>query len=157
MSNRAVHILSAPVNSGKTTRLQQWCAGRNDVAGILTPRVKDRRVFEICPGGEQFDMEASAGEEEILSVGKYVFSKAAFNKAIKVIDDALSAETGWMVIDEIGPLELQGKGFHDILKKILATPGDECLLIVVRDGLVERVVEYFGITPRHVDSTLLPG
>src|SRR5258705_7050710 len=137
-----IFILTAPIQSGKTTSLISWSAERKDVHGILTPVVGGKRVFMNAQTREQFPMEA-AGEEETLVVGRFVFSKAGFDKAIQIFRDAINKE-GWLVIDEIGPLELKGQGFCDVLKEVLAQRNNK-LLLVVREGLVQQVKEYFSI------------
>ncbi len=86
-------------------------------------------------------MEAS-GEEETLVVGRFVFSKKGFDKAIEIIRDAINKD-GWLVIDEIGPLELKGEGFCSVLKETLALRREK-LLLVVREGLAEQVKDYFS-------------
>lgn len=87
-------------------------------------------------------MEAT-GEEETLTIGKFVFSKAAFDKAIQIIHNAITKE-GWLIIDEIGPLELKGEGFCDVLKEVLIQRNNK-LLLVLREGLLQPTKEYFGI------------
>ena len=63
-------------------------------------------------------MEAR-GSEETLTIGRFAFSKTGFDKAIQIIRTAITKE-GWLVIDEIGPLELKGEGFCDVMKEVLA-------------------------------------
>jgi len=137
-----ISILTAPIQSGKTTSLINWSAQRNDVHGILTPVVGAKRVFMNAQTKEQFPMEAT-GKEETLVVGRFVFSKAGFEKAIQIIRDAINKE-GWLVIDEIGPLELKGEGFCDVLKEVLSVKREK-ILLVVREGITEKVKEYFNI------------
>lgn len=91
---------------------------------------------------EQFPMEAS-GNEETLSVGRFVFSKDGFEKAIQIIRDAMHKQ-GWLVIDEIGPLELRGDGFCEVLKEILAERNEK-ILLVAREGMAENLKKQFGI------------
>ena len=93
---------------------------------------------------EQFAMEAVDGEEEIIKVGKYVFSKNNFNKAIQIIRNAIETK-GWLVIDEIGLLELRGEGFYEVLKEVLAVR-QEKIILVVREGLAEQVKVHFNIS-----------
>jgi nucleoside-triphosphatase THEP1 len=88
-------------------------------------------------------MEAADCETEILSVGRYKFSKKNFEKAIAVIQQNIDKK-GWLVIDEIGPLELRGEGFADVLHTILSR-GKEKILIVVRESLVDDVKDHFSI------------
>ena len=137
-----IYILSAPIRSGKTTSLVHWTAERDDVFGILTPVEKEKRFFMNAKTREQFPMEAS-GNEETLSVGRFVFSKAGFEKAIQTIRDAIHKQ-GWLVIDEIGPLELRGDGFCGVLKEVLIVRREK-ILLVVREGMAENIIDHFGI------------
>ena len=94
-------------------------------------------------------MEATM-EEETLTVGRFIFSKAAFDKAIQIIRDSITKE-GWLVIDEIGPLELEGKGFYTIINEILILRKNKTIL-VVRKGMVEKVKDCFMINATEVNS-----
>jgi len=137
-----IYILSAPIQSGKTTSLIQWSETRKDVHGILTPVVNGKRVFMNAQTKEQFPMEAE-GEEETLAIGRFVFSKAGFDKAIQVIKDAITQD-GWLVIDEIGPMELKDEGFSEVLKETLALKKEK-IVLVVREGIADLVTDHFGI------------
>jgi len=136
-------ILTAPIQSGKTTSLINWSAARKDVHGILTPVASGKRVFMNAQTREQFPMEATTGEKT-LAIGRFAFSKAGFDKAIQIIRNAISKE-GWLVIDEVGPLELKGEGFCDVLKEVSAIRNEKTIL-VVREGMVEKVKAYFNIS-----------
>lgn len=141
-------LLTAPIGSGKTTSLIQW-SDENNVCGILTPVVAGKRFFMNAATKEQFPMEASGGEET-LSVGKFVFSKAGFEQAVLIIRDAIHQE-GWLIIDEIGPLELRGEGFHDIVKEVLAKRKEK-IILVVREGLAQQVKDHFGIEATVINN-----
>ena len=144
--NKQIVILSAPVQTGKTTSLVKWSEGKTDVYGILTPVVDGKRMFMDAQTRQLFLMEAKEGEVETLSVGRFVFSKTNFNRAMQIIRDAMHKE-GWLVIDEIGPMELRGEGFHDILKEVLASRKQKILLVVrEKDNIADKVKEYFRIS-----------
>jgi nucleoside-triphosphatase THEP1 len=100
---------------------------------------------------EQFPMEAT-GEEETHVVGRFVFSKAGFDKAIQIIRNAKNTE-GWLVIDEIGPLELKGEGFYEVLTDVL-TMRREKILLVVREGLIPEVKKVFVLHPMNCISSV---
>jgi nucleoside-triphosphatase THEP1 len=145
MPDQNIYLLTGPVQTGKTTSLINWTKKKNDVFGILTPVVDGKRMFRDAHTQEQFSMEAATGEKEILTVGRFIFSKTNFDKAIQILRDAMQSKK-WLVIDEIGPLELRGEGFCTILKGILQNRGEEqIILLVVREGLAEKVKEYFDI------------
>jgi nucleoside-triphosphatase THEP1 len=144
-----IYILSAPVQSGKTTSLINWSASGKDVCGILTPIVNGKRIFMNAKTKEQFPMDAT-GEEETLSVGRFEFSKAGFEKAIQIIRDAINRDS-WLVIDEIGPLELRSEGFYNVLKEILEVKKEK-LLLVVREGTTEKIKDHFMISGTVINS-----
>lgn len=143
MQESSIYILTGAIQSGKTSSLLQCCTGKEDWYGILTPVVAGKRVFMNVQTKEQFAMEATDGEEDIITVGKYVFNKNNFNKAVQIIRNAIETK-GWLVIDEIGPLELRGEGFCKVLKEVLAVR-QEKIILVVREGLAEQVKVHFNI------------
>jgi nucleoside-triphosphatase THEP1 len=143
MSERRIYILTGEIQSGKTTALMQWAANRSDVFGIFTPVIDGTRFFIDAHTHSQFKMEADKSEKEVLSVGRFNFSKPSFEKAIKTIQDSMN-EKGWLVIDEIGPLELRMDGFYEVINKSVKDHAGE-LVLVVRNNLVDKVVAFFGL------------
>ena len=140
-----IYIMTGPVRSGKTTLLSKWSAEKKDVFGILTPVVRGKRFFYDAHTKEKFEMEAEPGEKNIFVIGRFVFSKNSFVKAIEILKKAIQNDKDWVVVDEIGPLELKGKGFSTILKTLLKTKESFKLLIVVRETLAEKVIDHFKI------------
>lgn len=134
-------ILTAPIQSGKTTSLINWSAKRKEIYGILTPIVNGKRVFMDVDNKDFFTMEADRGDTETVAVGKFIFSKANFERAIQIIRNAINKK-GWLIIDEIGPLELRGEGFDAILKEVLAER-KENILLVAREGFAEKIQKRF--------------
>ncbi len=146
MTNKQIHIVSAPKHSGKTTKLLQWSAQRNDVFGILTPIENGNRIFMNAHTKEPFCMEAIADETDVIEVGKYRFSKASFDKASAILLAALKQEKGYIIVDEIGPLELRGLGFSATVKALLEDKKNRLqIVLVVREELLQKVVDYFNL------------
>jgi nucleoside-triphosphatase THEP1 len=138
-------ILTGPVETGKTTSLIKWSEQKDNVFGILTPIVNGKRTFMDIHARHLFDMEATELEKEKLFVGRFVFSKAGFDKAIHVIRDA-RIRKGWLVIDEVGPMELRGEGFREVVKEIIAVENEnQKIVLVVREGLVDQVRHSFQL------------
>ena len=159
-ARREVYILTAPIQSGKTSSLVSWSETRDDVYGILTPVADGKRIFMNAHSRQVFLMEAKKDETEVFTVGRFIFSKTNFTKAIRILREEMYRK-GWLVIDEIGPLELDGGGFCEVLKEILAVREGK-ILLVVRETLLEKVKEYFRIGEAQLitDVTLikkLPG
>lgn len=154
-----VHILTALVHSGKTTRLMEWAARKEDVYGVLSPVSGGKRFFMNAATKERFEMEAAAGEERVIAVGRFFFKEDAFTKAIGIISDAMLQPKGWIVVDEIGPLELRGAGFYSIVKQLLEADGLPLnVLLVVREPLADQVVQAFELSRADLTiSSSLPG
>ncbi len=76
--------------------------------------------------------------------GRFSFSSAGIERAVACIQEALLEKGKTIIIDEIGPLELEhGQGLAAVLPK-LSRAGN--LLIVARKELVESI---FALVPRH--------
>ena len=145
MLPKKIHILTGAIHSGKTTRLMHWASIHPDIYGILSPVIDGKRVFVNAHTKVQFEMEAS-GEENIIAIGRYRFDSEAFQKAITIINNAPQNKTGWLVIDEIGPLELKGQGFATILKNLLSAKTDGLqLMLVVRENLIQEIIDFFEL------------
>lgn len=151
-----IYVFSGPIGSGKTTRLEKWIKGREDVSGILMPVLDGIRFIYSISSKKLFPIDADKNEdpEKIVNIGKYFFSKELFDWGNEEI--IKSAETGEeiLIIDEIGPLELRGEGFAPALRKVLDifSQKGKILVIVIRKGLVEEVTGHFRIS----EYTLLP-
>ena len=70
---------------------------------------------------EVFDIECTSVEtslEPLTSVGKFHFYTSAFEKANTMLIGTLEHDPRWLVIDEAGKLELEGKGFLEFLRML---------------------------------------
>ena len=145
----SITIFSKPIHSGKTTELMQWCDNQTDVQGILMPDVNGQRMIFNIATQQTFPIQCTDTNtnEEIITIGKYIFFAAAFQKANVILLQALHANPEWLVIDEVGKLELQSKGFYESAKPLIDhyQNCNKNLMLVVRDSLVDEVVAFFGI------------
>lgn len=114
------------------------------------PGYKDFTGYEIVrlTTGEKRALAYMSGSlpaqwDEIYCCGPYHFSKAAFEFAESIFVDIFARGIEPMFIDEIGPLELTGRGFASILERALKTRRD--LYISVRNQCVDEVIKEFNI------------
>jgi nucleoside-triphosphatase len=145
MAAKKIILFTGEIQTGKTTTLFNWVKDRKDVSGVLTPVVDGKRFFYSIPDDAYYNMEAAENETEILRVGRFLFSATQFEKTNNSILKWLN-EPGWkyLVIDEIGPLELvQQKGLYISLCGVLETDFDKTFILVVRKSLSEQVKELF--------------
>jgi nucleoside-triphosphatase len=148
----SIYIFSRPVHSGKTTELLQWCRQQKNISGILMPDINgSRKIFDLQTKNI-FDIECTdaANTKELLtSVGRFHFYTAAFDKGNSIILTVLNQKPSWLVIDEAGRLELDGKGFYDsIVNAVDVYNNDKIagnLLITVRESLCNEVISFFKI------------
>ncbi len=155
MNNQSIYILSAPIQTGKTTCLIEWCKNRKDVFGILTPVIQQERMFMNVHTKELFAMKVTEKEKDALEIGRHRFSMHAFKQANGIIQSALNKE-GWLIVDEIGPLELQQKGLYMSVKKVLEN-GSHNIIFVIRDTILNDVVNFFSLDKSKIiflDSSL---
>jgi nucleoside-triphosphatase THEP1 len=119
-----------------------------------------RKILNLYTKGV-FDIECTDTvntNERITSVGKFSFYTAAFVKANLIISSALKQKPDWLVIDEAGKLELDGKGFYPAIKESvefysnIGISGN--LLITVRDSLCTDVIEFFKLKDYKVIHSL---
>lgn len=157
----SIYIFSRPIHSGKTTELLLWCNRQQNIAGILMPDIDGSRKILDLNSKEIFDIECADTintNEPLTSVGRFHFYTAAFEKANLIITHALTKNHDWLIIDEAGKLELEGKGFYESIVKAVEffqnkqTTGN--LLITVRDSLCEEVTLFFKIKSGRVIQQL---
>lgn len=142
-----IHILSGLVRTGKTTRLAAWAARQPGTAGLLMPDTTVGRVFRDVGTGAEWPAAAAPNAPDPLLVGRFRFGRAAFGRAGRVLLAAAAhPATRWLLVDEIGPLELRGEGLAPALRRVLARAAPAFgLVLVVREGLREAVEQAFGL------------
>ena len=148
----SIYIFCRPIHSGKTTALLEWCNRQENIAGVLMPDMNgSRKIFDVH-SREVFDIEcidAANTKEDLTAIGRFHFYTSAFEKANSILINAMAREPAWLVIDEAGKLELEGKGFYRSIVGALEiydnTERAGNLLISVRDSLCEAAITYFKI------------
>ena len=148
-----VNIIAGGVNTGKTTGLLSIYREIGSGDGFI-----NIKTFEAGKYSGQRIVRLSTGESEAFSFRKefippnwdeeyrydaYSFSKRGLQLAYKTVSDIISKNVEPVFIDEIGPLELQKKGFFDLLAVLLKTKKE--IFITVRDSCVESVLKEFSI------------
>jgi len=153
-----VIIFSGPICSGKTTNLQKWAEKEDSVGGILMPVKSGKRCFYSVASRETYQAEINPDKYNgnIVNIGKYLFSEEEFKRANREITKSFG-EYKNIIIDEIGPLELLGNGFCASLEYILKnkeTLDKTNLILVVREGMTDKVANYFNLTDYSIINKL---
>ncbi|KAA3615094.1 MAG: hypothetical protein D8M58_11630 [Calditrichaeota bacterium] len=145
-------VLTGPIQTGKTTRLVEWQRNRSDVDGILAPVIYGQRHLLHISSQEKRSLENPSKKKDQEKVGRFVFSKAVFKWAQEKLLNFNTLEYDWLIIDEIGPLELNRKGLEPSISSLLnkLATKDINILFVIREGLVEKVLEHYMIDRKNV-------
>lgn len=141
-----INILTGNIKTGKTTRLMRWAASQKNIDGIFQPVIDEKRfVYHI--GSRTLIPLETFETNNITSIGKYNFSNETFFWSQKILLDCLSKKLDWIIIDEIGPLELQGKGLEPALSEVFSRRNEieAQILCVVRDSILEKFLEHYGL------------
>lgn len=151
-----IYILSEPVRSGKTTTLLKFCNQQLSVGGVITPDVNGLRKIYYPSEKKYVDFQIE-NEKEGITVGKFNFSNEAFLNARNFLRDLNFDEYTWVVVDEIGKLELlSANGFEpeltSLIKRFKEYKGDTKLLLVIRDSLLQLAIEFYGIKSGKIIS-----
>ena len=148
-----IYIICGEFNSGKTAKIKSIYLKDKRGDGFITEKMYRDSVFY---GYET--VRLSTGESVIQSLkseffpaleiplytkGAFSFFSEGFTFADAVIDDVILKETCPVFIDEIGPLELQGKGFNELFKKIITT--DRTIYFTVRNYCLEKVISLYSL------------
>lgn len=156
---KTINIITGPVQSGKTTRLIAWVKYHQNSAGILAPIINNHRHIFSIHANESRCLETSANEDitsEIVKVGKYLFSKSVFEWAHEQLDLATKLRKQWLIIDEIGPLELKGYGLEPMVSQIIqqyVRSKRNRLILVVRENLLQDVVQHYNLKGEYQRDT----
>lgn len=147
-----INIITGQVNAGKTTKLIEIfnTLGKGD--GFINRKI----YIDNCYVGQEI-VKLSNGKskvwsykgatpkkwKQVFSYETYSFSENGLKFAESIISEILNLELEPIYIDEIGPLELQGKGFNKIFNDCVSSGKD--LYVVVRECCVNAVIEKYDI------------
>ena len=113
-------IFSREIHTGKTTELFEFCKNRRDVCGILMPNHSNGKYFHSIATKTDFGKLPKKDKYlSVVKVGNYEFLEQDFDAANQLILHSVIENYSYLIIDEIGKLELFKKGFYSSLKKIL--------------------------------------
>jgi nucleoside-triphosphatase THEP1 len=148
-------LLTGPRGAGKTTACWKALPGLRStgvkMAGFVAPPLLDGaggktgiELLDLSTGKHQtFAKIVQRGETP--TIGAYRMSPEAVEWAQGVMAAALLADVDWLVIDEIGPLELhQGEGFAFALAPLSDPVRVPNAIVIVREELVGELAARVG-------------
>lgn len=148
-----VTFITGPMNSGKTTRLIAKFHKTTNAEGVAMvkvmqgDKVHSYLARRLSTGEERRlvlrDQWLAEGFDERCRIGPYVFSDATLEWIESYIRTAVISGAGAIFIDEVGVLELEGKGYNPLLRWLLTQEVD--LYLTARQDLIEDIKETFDL------------
>jgi nucleoside-triphosphatase len=145
-----IYIVTGPQHSGKTTFLMRaagYLKKKNIKAqGFLSVAVLDKQKTS---GYDLFDLNEKRyipfirrqGKKIWERIGPYYFIPQGLAYARELI--SLSDKDSVLIIDEIGPLELKGKGLWPAVNKVILSE-QRIFIVAVRRSILEDFVHKVG-------------
>lgn len=145
-----IYILADEVRTGKTTALLEWIETWDEVKGILCPDGEDgKRVLMDLESRQQFPLEVDEPNEKTISVGRFHFARPTFELANYILKKSFDEmEYEFLVVDELGKLELEDEGIHHAAHHIFTNyrpSEDHHVMAVIRTSLVKDVIKKYNI------------
>jgi nucleoside-triphosphatase THEP1 len=148
-----VTIISAEKNSGKTTYAKHLIEGHEmEYLGFLSlsdPQKKEFYLQDINDGKKILIM-SEYGNDAYEKLGRFYLEPNGFDIACDTLFEEIniSSESKTVLIDEVGRLELRGKGFNALINKLIEMDID--LVLCVRKSFVSEVIRKYGLANCHV-------
>ena len=149
-----VHLITGAVHQGKSTyllhlyRSLQLGDGFYNRPVFREGRLAGQEIVHLATGASRpfsfRDGFIPQDWDEECRYHVYSFSGAGLKFGREIITRACQNRIEPLFVDEIGPLELAGKGFYGLVTDLLPKRID--LYLVVRLGCLDEIVTHFGIT-----------
>ena len=123
-SAQAIYLVTGTVHGGKTTYLAALVGLLKKrglkIAGFLAPGSFSRNArsgytLSDIASGRELPMASAKEQEGWIRYRRFWFNPLAFIQGRDWVDSALRANPDVLVIDEVGPMELEGSGWSESL------------------------------------------
>ena len=152
-------IVTGQVQSGKTTwctNYSQWLKGQKFiVGGVLCPEAKNNDIkigYDVMDAqtgrSVMFGRFASEADFAGEPIGKYLISYEGLEFVERRIQEALENRCDMVFLDEVGHLELGGKGVIESVRTACQKASNTT--IVVRRQLLTAFFEYFHLADPQI-------
>lgn len=151
-----IHIITGKMNSGKTTKILAVYQMIQQGTGIVS---KKKMIGESVYGffghvlstGDDFPYfihksqlkQGKNHDRFVCQIGPYYVYESAQAFVEAFYQAEIAKHTSPLFFDEVGKLELQGKGFASSIQKALQE--DIELYMTVREDLIDSILAYFQI------------
>jgi nucleoside-triphosphatase THEP1 len=153
-----IFILTGKVHGGKSGFIKDFVkeCRKNDlmVEGILatgTFKEGQRDTFTMTRirNEESYELADLEKKQGWVRFHRFYFNPAAFDRGLEIIHQGLAEPYDVLILDEIGPMELGGKGWHKALQ-ILDRDYSVPQVWVVREKILGELMDQWNIPVQNV-------
>jgi nucleoside-triphosphatase THEP1 len=151
--SRKIFIISGAIGQGKTTQIQKIVESlrKNNIAvgGIFSPRIMENDttigydVVDIT-SREREQFLRITNDESLMGIGKYKMFPKGLQLGLNALTTSGNIYNKLVVIDEIGNLELEDRGWASHVTDLLNISNNN-LILSVRDSLTAKVIEKWSL------------
>lgn len=152
INTQKIYVITGKIGSGKTSLIQKliqkFRIKNISVSGIYSPRILENEIttgYDVVniTTGESVKFLRITGDEHLERIGKFFIYPEGLKTGNKILQENHSK---LMMIDEIGKLELEGKGWFESLIQLIQVSKSN-LILSVREEVINEVIEKFRIKP----------
>ena len=136
---KSCRIITGKKGVGKTTCMEDMAAEYSHPQGFISYYADSCYVLHnLADGSEELLMT----ETDLFpdTIGKWFYDQRIFDEAVEELE---KIKSGTVFIDEVGRLELEGKGFAPAIRKLVKR--EISLVLAVRDEFVDEVISAFAL------------
>lgn len=147
-----VFIITGAIGEGKTTQVQkviEELKSKNiKVGGIVSPRIMDKDITTgydvlVIENNNREPFLRRNSESESDKIGNFSISEKGLQMGVNALSLSNRDHSEVIVIDEIGRLELENRGWSSNLTELLNN--SKVLLITIRDNFVDQVIQKWDL------------
>lgn len=162
LARKKIVIITGKVHTGKTTCLTHIVNYLNTknvrIAGFISPAVlKDnvRQGFDllILPDQKTFSFSRIENSSGRLSIGQFIVNKETLDKGLETLNKATDVNCDLVVIDEIGPWELENQGWTPAINKLMKDTKLPLIWVVRREVLDAAISFWAPASPLIIDCS----
>ncbi|MBW6478003.1 MAG: DUF2478 domain-containing protein [Bacteroidales bacterium] len=152
-NRKPVFILTGQINQGKTGFTMQLIEMFQNqgltVRGFVTlgnTNDKSRNTYKIknLQSGEKTDLCSTQPDPAKPNYGRFYFEESGIEKGRNIIAETLTQPTDLLVIDELGPMEINDRGWAPVIEKVVEQ--NTCAQFwVVREKLVKPMMRKWNV------------
>lgn len=151
-------IITGDIRHGKTTFTQKIVTDlltqKYRIAGFLSIGIDENAVrsgFNLTEIGssKQVELCSDRNEEKRIKLGKYYFNPDAIIFGNEILNPENCSDKQLIIIDEVGPLELNGGGWCDAIDNIIRNTSIPQLW-VVRKSIVKQICGKWNIGNAYI-------